>query len=243
MELVDRQEYISWKLPTDWHIILTANPDNGDYLVNAIDKAQKTRFMSIVMKWNVERWAEWAEKDLLDSRCINFMLMNPEVVKDSVNPRSLSNFFNSIRSIENFEDNLSMVQNLGEGSVGPEVATLFSSFIHNKMDRWITPKQVLLNESDTHVITALQNIIGSGDDYRADIASVLTTRLINYALYHAEIHPITPEIIKRLTTIIKTPAIFTDDLNYHLVKKLLAGNKNKFKLLIFDTDIQEIATK
>ena len=31
MELVDRQQYISWTLPKDWHIILTANPDNGDY--------------------------------------------------------------------------------------------------------------------------------------------------------------------------------------------------------------------
>ena len=28
MELVDRQTYISWTLPKDWHIILTANPDN-----------------------------------------------------------------------------------------------------------------------------------------------------------------------------------------------------------------------
>ena len=30
MELIDRQTYISWTLPKDWHIILTANPDNGD---------------------------------------------------------------------------------------------------------------------------------------------------------------------------------------------------------------------
>ena len=41
MELVDRQTYISWTLPEDWHIILTANPDNGDYMVNSIDAAQK----------------------------------------------------------------------------------------------------------------------------------------------------------------------------------------------------------
>jgi len=39
MELIDRQQYISWKLPKDWHIILTSNPDNGDYLVNSIDNA------------------------------------------------------------------------------------------------------------------------------------------------------------------------------------------------------------
>ena len=47
MELVDRQTYISWSLPQDWHIVLTANPDNGDYMVNSIDSAQKTRFISL----------------------------------------------------------------------------------------------------------------------------------------------------------------------------------------------------
>ena len=41
MELVDRQTYISWSLPEDWHIILTANPDNGDYMVNSVDAAQR----------------------------------------------------------------------------------------------------------------------------------------------------------------------------------------------------------
>ncbi len=62
MELVDRQEYISWKLPKDWHIILTANPDDGEYMVNAIDTAQRTRFVSIVMKWNHECWLNGQRK-------------------------------------------------------------------------------------------------------------------------------------------------------------------------------------
>ena len=40
MELIDRQTYISWSLPKDWHIVLTSNPDNGEYLVSSIDNAQ-----------------------------------------------------------------------------------------------------------------------------------------------------------------------------------------------------------
>lgn len=243
MELVDRQEYISWKLPTDWHIVLTANPDNGDYLVNTIDIAQKTRFMSIVMKWEVERWAEWAEKDGIDNRCINFLLMNKDVVKGAVNPRSLTNFFNSISSIPEFEDSLPLIQNLGEGSVGPNVATLFSSFINEKMDRWITPKDMLMHEDTKGVIDSIKEIFGSGDDYRADIASTMGTRLINFALHHAESNPITPEINSRLIRLIKADGLFTDDLNYHIVKKLLAGNKQKFKMIVNDADIQEMATR
>ena len=52
MELIDRQEYISWKLPKNWHIVLTTNPDNGDYNVTSLDIAQKTRFISVEVKFD-----------------------------------------------------------------------------------------------------------------------------------------------------------------------------------------------
>jgi len=243
MDLIDRQEYISWKLPKNWHIILTANPDDGKYIVQAQDIAQTTRYMSTYMKWDLTCWAEWAEFNHIDSRCINFMLMHEEIVKDAVNPRSLTNFFNSISSIEDFEENLPMIQNLGEGSVGPEVATMFNVFINNRMDKWMTPKDILSVKDDKVVVDALESMFGTGDDKRADIACVLTTRLINYALFYAEANPITPEIIDRLTMLIKEDDIFTDDLKYILVKKILNGNKQKFQKLLIDTQVQELATK
>jgi hypothetical protein len=246
MELVDRQEYISWKLPDDWHILLTANPDNGEYLVQAMDVAQKTRFMSIVMKWDRDCWAKWAEEDSIDGRCINFMLFHEDIVekgKGKVNPRSLTNFFNSISSFDSFEDNLPMIQNLGEGSVGPEVALMFTGFINNRMDKWISPHDILLEEKDTVVLTAMKDMFGTGNDYRADIASVLTTRLINYALTYAEKNPIGPEIINRLNMLVKEDGIFTDDLKYHIVKKILNGNKQKYQKMLVDTEVQELATK
>ena len=63
---MDRQEYISWKLPKDWHIILTANPDNGEYLVQTIDTAQRTRFISVNLKFDDKVWAKWAEESGID---------------------------------------------------------------------------------------------------------------------------------------------------------------------------------
>jgi hypothetical protein len=130
MELIDRQQYISWKLPKGWTILLTTNPDDGNYLVNTMDEAQKTRFVSVEMKWDSEKWAEWAEQQHIDGRCINFVLMHSEIVTPKVNPRSITTFFNCISSFTSFEDNLPMVQMIGEGSVGPETATLFTTFIH-----------------------------------------------------------------------------------------------------------------
>ena len=248
MDLIDRQEYVSWKLPKDWHIILTANPDDGKYIVQARVIAQMTRFMSISMKFDVQCWAKWAENQQLDNRCINFMLFigHERVTKSedgAVNPRALTNFFNSISSMKSFEDNLSMIQNLGEGSVGPEVAQLFTTFIHNKMDKWITPKEILTDSNDGKVIQVLKDMFDVDNEYRADIASVLTTRLINYSIMYAEDNSITPEILKRLSILIKDKDVFTDDLRYHLVKKILNGNKQKFQKLLIDQTIQELATK
>jgi hypothetical protein len=110
MDLIDRQEYISWKLPKDWHIILTTNPDNGDYNVTSIDVAQKTRFITANLKFDIDCWAKWAESANLDSRCINFLLLHPELVTKETNARSITTFFNSISSFDSFENNLPMIQ-------------------------------------------------------------------------------------------------------------------------------------
>jgi hypothetical protein len=47
----------------------------------------------------------------------------------------------------------------------------------------------------------------------------------------------------RLTFLVKDEDVFTDDLKYHIVKKILNGNKQKFSKLLFDPVVQEFATK
>ena len=42
MELINTASYISWKLPKNTNIVLTSNPDDGEYSVTALDNAQKT---------------------------------------------------------------------------------------------------------------------------------------------------------------------------------------------------------
>ncbi|WP_353086646.1 hypothetical protein, partial [Flavobacterium sp.] len=69
MELIDRGEYVSWKMPQNWTIVLTSNPDNGDYSVNTVDPAQRTRYLTVEMSFNHKEWATWAEFNNIDSRC------------------------------------------------------------------------------------------------------------------------------------------------------------------------------
>ena len=241
MELIDRQQYISWKLPKDWHIILTANPDNGDYLVNSIDTAQKTRFISANLKFDLNSWGKWAEENGLDGRCINFLLIHPELVTKEVNARSVVMFFNSISSIKSFEEQLPLIQMIGEGSVGQEFASLFTMFINNKLDKMISPQNIF-DQDEKYVMNTLKGLVGKDKNYRADIASTLGTRVVNYLDVYSKINKIEKPLIDRLSKIV-TDEIFATDICYQMVKSIYNNNPSKFNLLMLNKDLVKYIIK
>ena len=242
MEICDRQEYVSWKLPKNWHVVLTTNPDNGDYNVTSLDVAQQTRFISVELKFDEKVWAKWAENVSIDGRCINFMLMHPELVTQKVNPRSVTTFFNAISSIEKFDEELPLIQMIGEGSVGLDFAAMFSMFINNKLDRIISPEDILTKD-EAYVVGALKSMIGEDDDFRADISSVVSTRLINFALRKADKESIPQDMINRLVKLTTDCTSFTDDLSYYIVKELTNGNKPKFSKMLLNPKVAKMVMK
>jgi nucleoside-triphosphatase THEP1 len=240
MEILDRQEYVSWKLPKNWHVILTSNPDNGDYNVTSLDVAQKTRFISVEMKYDAPVWAKWAETAGVDGRCINFMLMHPELVTQRVNPRAITTFFNAISSIPKFEEQLPLIQMIGEGSVGADFSSMFTMFINNKLDKIISPEDILTKD-EAYVKGAIVSSVGQGDDFRADLSSVIATRVINYALTVADKGGVPKAMIERLAKVTTEFDGFTNDLRYYMVKEIVNGNKVKFAALMQDTNVVKMA--
>ena len=242
MELIDRQQYISWTLPKDWHIILTSNPDNGDYLVNSIDSAQKTRFISVNLKFDINCWSEWAEDATVDSRCINFLLKHPELVSTNTNSRSITTFFNSISSLNSFDSELGLIQMIGEGSVGPEFTTMFTMFINNKLDKIISPETIMTHESEEYVLNTLKGIIGKGDKYRADLASILSTRIVNFSSYYAKNNKVEKLYIDRLAFLMNEE-LFAMDLKYKIIKTIYNNNPSAFKSLMLNKTLIQFLTK
>jgi hypothetical protein len=240
MELVDRQTYISWTLPKDWHIILTANPDNGDYMVNSTDPAQKTRYITANLKFDIDVWARWAEESEIDTRCINFLLMHPELVTQETNARSISTFFNSISSIKSFEDQLPLIQMIGEGSVGNEFASMFTTFINNKLDKLVTPRELVTGPEE--VLLELRECIGKEESYRADIASLLATRVANFAVAFSKTDSVTAKVQDRLIKLC-TLDYLTDDLKYLVVRTIFNGNKAKFNKMMMNPAIIKMTIK
>ena len=241
MELIDRQQYISWSLPKDWHIILTANPDNGDYLVSSIDNAQKTRFITVQLKFDTECWAKWAEESQIDGRCINFLLLHPELVTKDVNSRSVSMFFNSISSIKSFDDSLPLIQMVGEGSVGPEFSSMFTMFINNKLDKMISPQHVI-EQDEKYVLNTLKSIVGKDDNYRADLASTLSTRIVNYLDLFSKENPVEKNVVDRISKIVNEK-IFTNDICYNMVRSIYNNNPSKFKTMMMNKDLVQYIMK
>jgi hypothetical protein len=161
---------------------------------------------------------------------------------EGINARTVTMFFNSLMSIDNFSDQLPLIQQLGEATTNPEFTTLFTTFINNKLDKLVTPKDMLLHQNESYIVGELNSCIGVGSEYRADIASVLTTRLINFTVNYAETNTITPAITDRLTKFC-TGEVFTNDLKYIIVKKIINANKQKFAKLMLNPEVVKMAMK
>jgi hypothetical protein len=131
---------------------------------------------------------------------------------------------------------------IGEGSVGPEFTTLFTMFINNKLDKMISPEDTLHHEKEDYVLNTLKGIIGKEKKYRADLASILSTRLVNYSLYYSKENKIEKPFIDRLAFLMNED-LFAVDLKYNIVKSIYNGNTSSFKSLMLNKTLLKFLTK
>ena len=90
MQLLQDYRLVSWALPPCWQIVLTANPDDGDYSVTRMDEALLTRLLHVTLEFDAASWAAWARRRGIDRRGIQFVLTFPEAVTGRrTTPRSL----------------------------------------------------------------------------------------------------------------------------------------------------------
>lgn len=246
MEIIYKKEYISWKLPKNSNIILSTNPNNGDYSVSSFDEAQASRFITFNVKFSADAWAEWAERQKMDDRAINFLLtyhhelMDNSVSKQSkINARNYTMFANTISGIDDWStpENLAFILQIASGCFLDDddvVGGLFTTFISNKLDKLLSPEDLVLKDWK-FVKRTLENQLYDGEQYRADIASVITTRFVNYSLiYLGQSGSKTDVITNRIIDIIDNDKLLlSEDLIFSLVKtlnKTYPGKCNKLLL-------------
>jgi hypothetical protein len=131
---------------------------------------------------------------------------------------------------------------IGEGSVGPEFTTMFTMFINNKLDKIISPETIMTHESFDYVLNTLKGIIGKDKDYRADLASIISTRIINFSLFFAKNNKVEKSFIDRLASLINEE-LFAVDLKYNIVKSIYNGNQSSFKSLTLNKTLLNFIIK
>ncbi len=180
MQLLQQYELVSWRLPKRWHIILTANPDGGDYSVTPMDDAMITRMLHLTMEFEVKSWGLWAEKAGVDPRGINFVLSYPEVVNGHrTTPRTLVQFFREIQKMEQLETQIPLVKMLGDACLDAETTAAFIAFVQKGHHRLPEPAKLLQLPSPEQMGALLEPIIFQKGE-NVDVLSVLTTRMLQY---------------------------------------------------------------
>jgi hypothetical protein len=218
MQLLQNYELVSWKLPPRWLIVLTANPDGGDYSVSAMDDAMLTRMMHITMEFDVKTWAKWAEAAGIDQRGINFILTYPEIVSGTrTTPRSLVQFFQSLKGIADLKQQVDLVKLLGDGCLNPETTAAFITFIDMDMDQIVAPAEILQAPLFPPLEARLKELV-DGKTKRMDILSVIMTRLTNHLLFGKE--ELTDRAFGNLRRFILLPFI-PNDLRLAMAQELV----------------------
>lgn len=249
MELLSRGEYISWKLPKNTHIVLSSNPDNGEYHVSSLDPAQRNRFISFNAKFDLDDWVKWAEEEELNSQIINFSLFYPEIFnepeKTSITPRSMETFANAISGITDYSNptNLALINSIAEGCFESEENTIgkfFTMFVNNKLDRLVTAKEILHGEWKS-ISAKLRNSVYEGDKFRADISSVLAMRFINYVdIYFKQPYANSQVVIDRVIELVGSEKVLlTEDIIFKLVRTLYNKYPQRINKLLLNPEIRK----
>lgn len=181
MQLLQDFRLVSWALPARWQIILTANPDEGDYSVTPMDDALLTRMRHVTLAFDVVEWARWAERRGVDSRGINFVLAFPESITGRrTTPRTLVQFFEATAGIDDLAAELPLVQALGAACLDAETVAAFVTFVQQALHQLPGPALILKTEDFEREVKASLERRVQGEVLRVDILSALCTRLIYF---------------------------------------------------------------
>lgn len=257
LEIINEGKYISWSLPKYTTVALSENPDNGEYLVSSMDAAAKSRYVCFNIKFSIDNFAEWAEGYGMDSRAINFGLYyNSELFDpshpnhlDTINPRSYTTFTNIISGIKNWDkpESLALILNISKGCFHDPnnvVGSLFTSFIANKLDKLVTPEDMLMKKWDT-VREDIEKCVYEKEDYHPEIAAVLNTRLLNYSVNYLKDGNKADVVCNRLLDLIDNSNsstekhLFSEDLIFSIIKTIVAKFPAKTNKLLLNPAVRK----
>ena len=246
MELINTGKYMSWSLPKYTTVVLTANPDNGEFNVQSLDDAQKDRFIEFELCFDIKDWARWAEYSNIDGRAINFAISySNELFKPNNNvtiatPRGYVTFCKAISGIKDWGADLKRILLISKGCFNDKdnaVGHIFTTFINNGYDKLISPNDIFEKSWPVVHKKLMDSIWKDGDKCHASIASMLSTRIVNWLdAYFDKPGYVSAPINDRLKEMFEH-RVFPEDLMFFIIKSVVSKHPKQCAKLVQDPDI------
>ncbi|CAH0532392.1 hypothetical protein VST7929_00221 [Vibrio stylophorae] len=237
MQLLQNHGLVSWSLPPQWRIVLTANPDGGDYSVTPMDDAMLTRMMHITLEFDVKAWAWWAQQAGVDSRGIDFVLIYPELISGArTTPRSLVQFFQSISGIADLKAQLPLVNQLAQSCLDDATAAAFVAFVQQNLSELVSAETIVTaSDFDQQVLPAILRSVGEQTP-RIDVLATLCTRLFHYLKQHPNQAKGAGLLnVQRFLKMTQLP----QDLRLSLMQDLVQSGQPQLKAVIADAELAQ----
>lgn len=241
MQLLQNHELVSWKLPKKWQIVLTANPDGGDYSVTPMDDAMLTRMLHITLVFDLLEWAKWAEQAEIDPRGIHFVLTHPNVLAGSrTTARTLVQFFDSIQEIPDLQKELSLVKLLADSCLDEQTARAFITFATQGFGQLPQPANILASRDFGEEIEPQIAQVVQQASLRVDILAAVCTRLVNYLSLQEK--PLDPLAVTNLRQFVELPFL-PSDLRLSLLQDLVQSSNPHLGVIAADPSIADLLLK
>lgn len=258
LELINEGSNVAWRLPRYSNVVLSENPDNGEFNVTSLDSAALSRYVKFNIRFDIDNFAEWAERYGMDNRALNFSLYysnelfdpnNPNHL-DTINPRSYTTFTNIISGIQNWDkpESLALILNISKGCFHDQdniVGSLFTNFIANKLDKLVSPEDMLLKKWERVKEEIESCVFDSDNNYHPEIAAVLHTRLLNYSVNYLANGNKADAVCERLVEMVdnsnsdKEKHLFSEDLLFSIIKTIVAKFPAKTNKLLLNPAIRK----
>jgi hypothetical protein len=237
MQLLQRHELMSWELPEKWHIVMTANPEGGDYSVTPLDASFITRMHHVSLQWDLASWVRWAEGKSVDERAIQFVMMHPEVVDGrQTTPRTLASFFSQLQGLENWRAAQPLIRLLAEGALSKDAALAFLQYVRHEMGTLILPEAMATTD---HVQQLGANVqaLTAGPPRRIDLLSAYLQRLEQWV--SEPDHVLSAQVSTNLKYWL-TQTWIPEDLRFQLARQLSETNRKGIQSVLADPEVARL---
>jgi len=241
MSVFQNHKIAGVELPEGTFIVLTSNPDGGEFMVTEMDEAQKDRIQTFQLKFDPQSWYAWAEKSGIHPIILNFALRYPEAMcGKKTTPRSMEAFSHFVNfhpeyvgalvkmKEGEFDEKIEMVSLRARALLDEETVGSFFGFLVQDNKLVIPPDKILNAWSDVkkQLVSLSQQ-----SPMRTDILGIIVQRLSLYLTsehYQPESHH------KANLEQFLTDGIIPEDLTLSVVQQLIHAREETRKLILSD---------